>query len=187
MALVSTRCPVAKDDAPEFMHDVPHTKLGDLLPEAISCKVFDQLGEYVGNLDVPSCAGRITVLCAFDPTCCICQRFALPRLQLLWKRIQSNSECYIVALGRDCDLEALQRFRGECSTAAQRGDRHITELSFPMAPDVDAIMFHTLADAIVPRFYLLGPDGSILLQQGGFSSEDFDTLEYCLDQELMYL
>mmetsp|Transcript_98406 Transcript_98406/g.278292 ORF Transcript_98406/g.278292 Transcript_98406/m.278292 type:complete len:195 (-) Transcript_98406:56-640(-) len=185
--LVATQCPIVKDDAPEFTVDVPLTRLGDKWPAAASCEAFDYLGECVGKVDAESCRGKLTVICAFDRQCCICKRFALPWLQRLWVQNQGNPQCAVVAIGRECDAAALLQFREECREAVRAGDRHIVDLSFPMAPDADRAVFHCLAEAIVPRFYLLGPDGEILYQQAGFDDEALSTLQYCLDQELTYL
>eukprot|EP00928_Gymnodinium_smaydae_P053529 TRINITY_DN37500_c0_g1_i1.p1 TRINITY_DN37500_c0_g1~~TRINITY_DN37500_c0_g1_i1.p1 ORF type:complete len:218 (-),score=29.68 TRINITY_DN37500_c0_g1_i1:344-997(-) len=184
---IATRCPVVKDDVPEFMPDIPLTKVGDLLPEAIDCDVIDAAGQVVGRLNRANCAGRLTLLCVFDPDCCICKRFALPRLERLWSEQKSSSQCSVVALGRACNTASLSAFRDECRAAAQANDRCIVELSMPLSPDQESVAFKSLAQAMVPRFYLIGPDSSILYQFGGYEESEFDTLAYCLDQELMYL
>eukprot|EP00933_Yihiella_yeosuensis_P032436 TRINITY_DN2602_c0_g5_i1.p1 TRINITY_DN2602_c0_g5~~TRINITY_DN2602_c0_g5_i1.p1 ORF type:complete len:205 (-),score=38.69 TRINITY_DN2602_c0_g5_i1:72-686(-) len=185
--VVSTRCPVVKDDAPEFMTDVPHTKLGDKLPESVSCDIYDESGNVTGHLDASTLQGKLTILCVFDPTCCICMRFALPPLQQLWNKNATNSHFNVIALGRNCDPSALQKFRDECRQASEKGDKHIVPLSLPMSPDASGAAFQSLAEALVPRFYLLGPDGCILYQKAGFDTEEFKYMETCLDQELMYL
>merc|ERR1712107_955521 len=154
---------------------------------AVQCEVFDNAGHQVGSLAPEACLGRLTVMGVFDPGCCVCKRFAMPRLQELWARHLDNPQCAVVAVGRGCGAQDFQRFRAECAAAASDGDRHIVALSLPMATDEDSTVFRSLAEAIVPRFYLLGPDASILYQVAGFEEEPFRTLEMCLEQELMYL
>eukprot|EP00811_Abedinium_folium_P011442 NODE_20595_length_791_cov_3.012048.p1 GENE.NODE_20595_length_791_cov_3.012048~~NODE_20595_length_791_cov_3.012048.p1 ORF type:complete len:201 (-),score=44.84 NODE_20595_length_791_cov_3.012048:62-664(-) len=185
--LVSTRCPAVDDDAPQFMADVPFTRVGDVLPSAVCCDVFDSASVPFGRIDAAVCAGKLTVVCAFDPSCCICKRFALPRLEQLWLRLGGNQHCMIVAIGRGCDAAGLHRFREECCMAASEGDRHIVALTMPMAPDAHGAIFRSLAEAIVPRFYLVGPDHSILYQCAGFEDSEFRFLEDCLEQELLYV
>jgi len=185
--IIATRCPFVKDPAPEFMTDVPLTKAGDKWPDDAFCEAFDVNGHQACRVDPQSCTGRLTVVCAFDPECCICLRFALPRLEELFKKHTKDPLCAIVAVGRGCDKDRLASFREECAQAAKKGDRYIVQLSMPMAPDSDSKVFQSLAEVIVPRFYLLGPDGSILLQQAGYHEDEFANLEHCLNQELLYL
>eukprot|EP00930_Biecheleria_cincta_P068868 TRINITY_DN56699_c0_g1_i1.p1 TRINITY_DN56699_c0_g1~~TRINITY_DN56699_c0_g1_i1.p1 ORF type:complete len:205 (+),score=35.74 TRINITY_DN56699_c0_g1_i1:116-730(+) len=185
--VVSTRCPIVQDDAPEFMTDVPHTKVGDKLPDTVSSDIYNNEGEVTGRLDASVLAGRLTLLCVFDPECCICMRFALPRVQQLWAKNAANTHCNIVALGRNCNASALQSFRGLCQQSSERGDKHIMPLSLPMSPDENGVIFRSLAEALVPRFYLVGPDGCILYQRAGFEDAEFADMEICFDQELMYL
>uniref|UniRef100_A0A7S1RHA5 Thioredoxin domain-containing protein n=1 Tax=Alexandrium catenella TaxID=2925 RepID=A0A7S1RHA5_ALECA len=111
----------------------------------------------------------------------------MPQLERVWLEVRKNPQCRIVAVGRGCNSDGLQCFREECRAAASEGDRHIVELSLPMAPDLDKSVFGCFAEAVVPRFYLLGPDASILYQRGGFDEQEFAAMKLCLDQELMYL
>merc|ERR1719343_253531 len=98
-------------------------------------------------MDAAACASKLTVLCPFDPTCCICMRFALPRLEVLWEKFRSNSQCAVIAIGRGCDEAALQSFRSKCREAQANSDRHMVALTMPMAPDADQLVFEAQANS----------------------------------------
>lgn len=172
---ISTRCPVAKDDAPEFMHDVPRLGAGDLFPDVEIDAIFlDAGGVDSTRRFAPRTAGVPCIVCVFDTECCICIRFALPEVERrVWQPFtegKTSLPCF--AIGRGSSDVALEEFRRDCAQKHAEGDRHIRKLSMPTVPDEDSSIFHQLAESIVPRFYLLDDHGHICESAAGYDPAD---------------
>lgn len=172
---ISTRCPVAKDDAPEFMHDAPRLVAGDLFPDVeVDAACLDAGGAASTRRFAPRAAGGPCIVCVLGTECCISIRFALPELERrVWQPFAAGKTalpCF--AIGRGSSAAALEEFRTDCAQKQAAGDRHIRQPSMPMVPDEDGSIFRQLADSIVPRFYLLDDHGRICDSTAGYDPAD---------------
>jgi len=169
---VATRCPIAKDDAPEFMHDAPFLGVGDFFPQIDVQAAYINLGGEVASYHFSSLdLGRPCLVCVFGTECCISHRFAMPELERrVWQPYaEGKSSLPCVAIARGASASALEEFRKDCAEKQRVGDRHIRQVAMPLVPDPDSLIFKQLAQSIVPRLYLLDSTGKIQAATVGYN------------------
>ena len=81
----------------------------------------------------------------------------------------------------DRDFVFLPVSRGE-SREAVDAFRRKTGHAFPMGLDPDRTIFDRYAPTTIPRNYLIGRDGRVLLAAQGYTPEEFDALVRAVDQ-----
>lgn len=79
------------------------------------------------------------------------------------------------------DFVFLPVSRGE-SREAVAAFREKTGYAFPMGLDPDRTIFDRYAPTTIPRNYLIGRDGKVLVAAQGYSPEEFDALIRAVDQ-----
>lgn len=57
-------------------------------------------------------------------------------------------------------------------------------LTFPFAADPKRKVYSQFAEQLIPRTYLISPDGTILFQSSGYRSKDFRELLEIIKHEL---
>lgn len=148
------------DEGPALAADVA---AGDTAPD-FTVELFDGT-----RLALSSLRGKV-VLLNFWATWCPPCRAELARVQ---------HEIIDRFAGRD--FVFLPVSRGE-SREAVAAFREKTGYAFPMGLDPDRTIFDRYAPTTIPRNYLIGRDGKVLVAAQGYSPEEFDALIRAVDQ-----
>ena len=104
--------------------------------------------------------GKVVLLNFFATWCGPC-RAELPHLAEANKKLKDDDRVVVLSVGREHTKEDLTKFKEE------------TKLDLPFAPDPERKMYSKFATKWIPRNYVIGPDGTILMQEIGFSEEEF--------------
>ena len=157
--LCAQTCPVSDDAA-------THTKVGQQMPPVAVTGTSGQ------TFSLASQKGKV-VLVNFWATWCPPCRLEMPRLEKeIWQRFKSDPNFSMVAIAREQTADEIKAF--------QQKNRY----TFPLAPDPKRTTYALFADSGIPRSYLVGPDGKILVQTLGYTAGDLDCLETVLQHAL---
>jgi peroxiredoxin len=146
-------------DAVSFVH------AGDPAP---SFRLTDTNGH---EFDSDNQRGKVVMVSFFATWCGPClQEF--PHLQKLWDNNRDNADFGMIVIGREETNESVSAFQLEHG------------YSFPMASDPDRSVYSLYAKELIPRTYLLSPDGIICFASTGFYEEDMTNLQAELAKQL---
>ena len=100
----------------------------------------------------------------FATWCGSCLR-ELPHVQEIWDKHQDNSRFALIVIGREETNDILNDFRSKHG------------YTFQMAPDPERSAYSLYAAELIPRTYLIDPDGKICFSSVGFDETDLAALK----------
>ena len=125
-----------RDDEPKGVKE--YVKVGDRLPR-FSVKLLD--GTEVNNA---TWEGKALVLVFFSTKCSDCQR-ELPEVERFYQAVSQRADVFTLAVSRE---------------------EHEHALTIPCSPQEDRRIYHLFATGIVPRIYIVNPQGRVTHMYG---------------------
>jgi thiol-disulfide isomerase/thioredoxin len=142
------------------------TEVGQAAPPAV---VTTLAGEH---FDLAAQHGKV-VLVNFWATWCPPCRAEMPHLRdQVWSRFGARDDFVLISIAREETAAVIAPF------VAEHG------YGWTFAPDPERKVYAGFAAAHIPRNYLIGRDGTILLQSVGFEQEEFDAMVARIAAEL---
>lgn len=120
-----------------------YVQVGDTLPR-LSLTLMD--GTRVSN---ERWQGRTLVLVLFSIQCSDCQH-ELPEVERFHQMTLQRDDVYTLGISRDGGQEAVSAYW------------RTHNLTFPCSPQSDAQVYHLFASSIVPRIYIVSPQGRVI-------------------------
>ena len=108
--------------------------------------------------------GKVVLVNFFATWCGSCLR-ELPHVQEIWDKHQDNSRFALIVIGREETNDILNDFRSKHG------------YTFQMAPDPERSAYSLYAAELIPRTYLIDPDGKICFSSVGFDETDLAALK----------
>ncbi len=134
-------------------------QLGDMAPDIV---VTDTTGT---EFSLHSNRGKIVLVNFFATWCGSCLK-ELPHLQEIWEEHQANENFTLMVIGgREETNETVTAFRSEHG------------YTFPMAADPERAVYSLFAKNLIPRTYLIGPDGKVCFVTTGFYEDELADLK----------
>ena len=118
------------------------------------------------DFDLEGARGKV-ILLNFFPC-----RQELPHIQKIWEDYKARPGFVLLVVGREETDDSLKAFMAK------------NNYSFPVAADPKRASYALYAEKLIPRTYLIGPDGKILMAHTGFSKEGVEELKAELDRQL---
>jgi peroxiredoxin len=142
-----------------------YTKVGDAVP---SFSVTTLEGR---EISISALKGKVVLLNFWATWCPPCHT-EMPRLEKdIWEKCKSN-DFEMIAIAREQTSKEITEYREKY------------KYSFPMGPDPKRAIYSKFANAGIPRNYVINPEGIIVYQSYGYSSDDFDKMVKILEKEL---
>jgi peroxiredoxin len=113
-----------------------------------------------------------TVLLVFFATWCGPCNQELPHVEQIWKANQNRPDFALVAIGREETAEKLAAFKIDHG------------YTFPIASDPKRSVYSLYAKELIPRIYMIGPDGTICFTSTGFGESRLTELQEQLEKQL---
>lgn len=150
MALASCGVLLARSQSSESMEQATHTRIGERMPafsvHELSGSTFSMAQE----------RGKVVLVNFWATWCGPCQ-VEMPKLEKdIWDKYKSNPKFAMVAIAREQTKDVVAKFQ----------QHH--PYTFPLAYDPDRSVYKKFADIGIPRTYLVGKDGKIVFQSGGY-------------------
>lgn len=114
--------------------------------------------------DLDKLRGKVVLINFFATWCGPCIQ-ELPEIQELWNKNCENKRFALIAIGREETNDSVKDFQ------ATHG------FTFPMAADPNRLSYAAFADKVIPRTFLVAPDGRIKYSSTGFSEGEISKLE----------
>ena len=115
--------------------------------------------------------GKVVLVNFFATWCGPCLQ-ELPHVQKLWDDNRDNGDFALIVIGREETSESVTAFQSKYG------------YSFPIASDPERSVYSLYAKELIPRTYLVSPDGKICFTSTGFYEEDMAKLERELVKQL---
>ncbi|MEJ7592272.1 MAG: TlpA disulfide reductase family protein [Planctomycetaceae bacterium] len=142
----------------ELADDVSVVHVGNSVPSIL-------LTDTAGNIfDLDKLRGKIVLINFFATWCGPCIQ-ELPVIQELWNKNRENDRFALLVIGREETNDSVKDFK---STHG---------FTFPMAADPNRSAYSAFADEVIPRTFLVSPEGRITYSSTGFSKAEMSKLE----------
>lgn len=132
-----------KEDGPD--KNAFTLKEGDMLPE------FSIKNE-TETISTANLKGKITAIIFFSTTCRDCQK-AFPDIQALYEKYTDTPSVQIILIAREQTEEEVLRYFKD------------NKYNIPFFTDPDRRVYSLFADNTIPRLFLAGKDGKIVMTQ----------------------
>ncbi len=144
-----------RDDEPKGVQE--YVRVGDSLPR-LSLTLMD--GTTVSNA---TWEGRTLVLVLFSIKCSDCQR-ELPQVERYHQMVKGRDDIFTLGISRAEGYEAVAAYW------------HNNGLTFPCSPQEDRRVYSLFASGIVPRIYIVSPQGRVTATFDDTSMPSAETL-----------
>jgi peroxiredoxin len=141
-------------------------KAGDVMP------AFAIVSDNGAELKSSSLQGKVVLLTFFATWCPPCQKKLAAIQETLWSEYKDNADFRLLVVGRehsDAELTMYNEKKG---------------FDFPLYPDKDRAIYGKFAKSLIPRVYLIGKDGKVILTSTGFNENEFTELMTCIEDAL---
>ena len=150
-----------RDDEPKGVKE--YVKVGDRLPR-FSVKLLD--GTEVNNA---TWEGKALVLVFFSTKCHDCQH-ELPEVERFYQAVSQRTDVFTLGISREGGYEAVNDYW------------HTHDLTFPCSPQEDRHIYHLFATGIVPRIYVVNPQGRVTHMYGDTDMPSAEVLLQAVDR-----
>jgi peroxiredoxin len=133
-------------------------KAGDVMP------VFTIVSDNGAELASSSLQGKVVLLTFFATWCPPCQKELAAIQETLWPKYKDRADFRMLVIGRehsDAELATYNEKKG---------------FDFPLYPDKNRAVYERFAKSLIPRIYLIGKDGKVILADKGFNENEFNVL-----------
>jgi peroxiredoxin len=137
----------------ERHHAASLIHVGDLAPD------FDIVDTQGYRFSISENRGKLILVNFFATWCGPCV-MELPHIQKIWDQHQSNDDFRLIVIGREETNESVNSSLKE------------KDFTFSMAADPERNVYSQFAKELIPRNYLIGPDGKICFSTTGFDEEE---------------
>ena len=142
----------------EFLNASSLVQVGDMAPDFLATDTTGTEFSLHGN------RGKIVLVNFFATWCGPCV-LELPHLQKVWEAHRSDEKFKLIVIGREETNETVAAFRSEHG------------YTFPVAADPERAVYSLFAKEIIPRTYLIGPDGKVCIVTTGFDEDELADLK----------
>lgn len=133
-----------------------------------------------GNISLSECRGKVVLLNFWGSWCGPCLRELAPAmLPARLKQFAGNDKFIYLPVAYKDSRESLDKF-----FATEKGKTDYAYLGAVTALDTDKEIFARYAKQGVPRLFVIGADGKILLGTLGFVEKELDQIETTIKQAL---
>jgi peroxiredoxin len=122
------------------------------------------------RITLPS-PGNVVLINFFATWCGPCQ-LELPHIERLWSRNKNEEHFRLVVIGCEETEETVRDFRSK------------NRFTFPIAADPDRQVYSRFAKGVIPRTFVVSPDGRIVYSTAGFYEDDLRELNAVLREQL---
>lgn len=133
-------------------------KIGDPIPK------FTIKSSIYGDVTPADLKGKVVLVNLFATWCPPCQKELADVKSTLWPKYKDNKDFVMLVIGREETDEKLKSYN------QKKG------FTFPLYPDPKREIFSHFADSTIPRTYLFGKDGKLILAEIGYTPEGFQHL-----------
>ena len=146
---------------------VSHTKVGDRMP------AFSVEQASGGKFSMASQVGKVVVINFWATWCAPCQA-EMPHLeQDIWQKYKSTPGFVMIGIAREQTRDVVLDFQ-----------RKHGALTYPLAWDPNRSAYKLLADAGIPRTYVIDRHGIITFQNDGYDPKDLATIDRAIQKAL---
>ncbi|QDT92232.1 TlpA disulfide reductase family protein [Gimesia algae] len=114
--------------------------------------------------------GEVVLINFYSNWCGPC-RLELPHIQQIWDERKKNPGFRLLVIGREETEEKVKQFCEEYG------------FTFPVAPDPKREIYSQFAHELIPRTFVVSPEGKIVFSSVGFYQDDLEKLKVVLDQQ----
>lgn len=114
--------------------------------------------------------GNVVIINFFATWCGPCQ-LELPHIEKIWTANKDNEHFRLLVIGREESKETVQKYRDE------------NNFSFPIAADPNRDVYSLFAKELIPRTFVVSPNGQIVYSTTGFYENEIDELNAVLREQ----